>query len=120
MILVTLFVLLKPDLNVHEPTSGAPLQGWLLTLPANIILGWKSFPGTNTLAYFPSVIYEKSSITLTPRPNSLSFFVKYIMIFYESSGSLSLALAPWAVGKNNPISCHTGLGSKEITAALAA
>ncbi len=44
------------------------------------------------------------------------------MIFYKSSGCLSLALAPWAVGKNrnNPISCHTGLGSKEITAALAA
>jgi hypothetical protein len=30
--------------------SGTPLKGRLLALPANIRLGWKSLPGTNTLA----------------------------------------------------------------------
>ncbi len=32
--------------------SGAPLQGRLLALLANIILGWKGLPGTNDLVYY--------------------------------------------------------------------
>jgi hypothetical protein len=32
--------------------GGAYLKGELLTLPSNIILGWKGLPRTNTLAYF--------------------------------------------------------------------
>ncbi len=31
--------------------SGAPLNGRLLALPTNNRLGWKGFPGENTLAY---------------------------------------------------------------------
>jgi len=27
-------------------------EGWLVALPENIRIGWKSRPGTNTLAYF--------------------------------------------------------------------
>ena len=41
----------------QEPTrvkhlSGAPLYGRLLASSTNIRLGWKSLPGTNTLAYY--------------------------------------------------------------------
>ncbi len=36
--------------------SGAPLKGRPLALPANIRLGWKSLPGTNTLAYYENQI----------------------------------------------------------------
>jgi hypothetical protein len=32
--------------------SGAPLWGGLLALPANIRLGWRGLPGTNTLAHY--------------------------------------------------------------------
>ncbi len=35
-----------------EHLSGALLEGRPLALPKNIILGWKSLPGTNTLAYY--------------------------------------------------------------------
>ncbi len=35
-----------------EALSGAPLYGKLLALPANIRLGWKGLPGTNTQAYY--------------------------------------------------------------------
>jgi hypothetical protein len=31
--------------------SGAPLWGRLLASPTDVRLGWKGFPGTNTLAY---------------------------------------------------------------------
>jgi hypothetical protein len=34
-----------------EHLKGASL-GQALALPANIRLGWKGFPGTNTLAYY--------------------------------------------------------------------
>jgi hypothetical protein len=32
--------------------SGTPLWSRPLALPTNIRLGWKSLPGTNTLAYY--------------------------------------------------------------------
>ncbi len=32
--------------------SGASLSGRLLALPTNIRLGWRGFPGINTLAYY--------------------------------------------------------------------
>jgi len=32
--------------------SGAPLEGRLLALPANIRLDWRGLPGTYTLAYY--------------------------------------------------------------------
>jgi hypothetical protein len=40
----------------QEPTRGehlksSPNLGGLLALPANIILGWKGLPGTNTLTF---------------------------------------------------------------------
>ncbi len=38
------------------------LQGKLLALSTNIILGWKCLPGTNTLAY-----YEKTILTVVKR-----------------------------------------------------
>jgi len=34
------------------PLSGAPLYGGLLALLTNIMLGLKSLPGTNNLAYY--------------------------------------------------------------------
>jgi hypothetical protein len=33
------------------PYSGAP-ERYALALPANLRLGWKGFPGTNTQAYY--------------------------------------------------------------------
>jgi hypothetical protein len=36
--------------------SGAPLQGRLLTMPANIKLGWKSLPAMNALAYYENFV----------------------------------------------------------------
>ncbi len=44
----------RPKFNFLR-ISGAPLQGRFLAFPTHIRLGWKSFPGTNTLAN-----YEKS------------------------------------------------------------
>jgi hypothetical protein len=41
----------------------------LLALPTNIRLGWKSFPGTNTLAY-----YKNSYIMYGLRPNVKNIF----------------------------------------------
>jgi hypothetical protein len=35
-----------------EHLMGAPLLGWLLALPTNIRLGWKSLPGKSTIAYY--------------------------------------------------------------------
>jgi hypothetical protein len=35
--------------------SGAPHEGRLLALPANIRLGWKGLPGINTLAYYKNL-----------------------------------------------------------------
>jgi hypothetical protein len=48
--------------------SGAPLQGMLLALPANIRLGWKGLPRTNALAYYEKLKLTavKSFITLAP------------------------------------------------------
>ncbi len=42
--------------------------GYNLALPTNIRLGWKGFPGTNTLAYYeiPYVTTVKSFIGLAP------------------------------------------------------
>ncbi len=37
---------------IHKLRSGAPLYGKLLTLPANIRLGWKGLQGTNAPAYW--------------------------------------------------------------------
>ncbi len=64
-----------------EPTqmkhlSAAPLYGKLLALPRNIRLGWKSLPGTNTLAFnkYSLIMDVKSFITLTPGVNVLKHF----------------------------------------------
>ena len=35
-----------------EAFSGTPLLGRVLALPANIRLGWRGLPGSNTLAYY--------------------------------------------------------------------
>ncbi len=35
-----------------EHLSGAMFKGRLLALHTNIILGWKSLPGTNTVGYY--------------------------------------------------------------------
>jgi hypothetical protein len=50
-----------------EPLSGTPLYGRLLASPTNIRLGWKSLPGTNTLAYYENLYITaiKSSIVLS-------------------------------------------------------
>ncbi len=42
------------DTNVKN-LSGAPHQGKLLALHTNIGPGWKSLPGTNTLAYYKNL-----------------------------------------------------------------
>ncbi len=58
--------------------SDAPLWGRLHALPTNIRLGWKSFQGTNTLAYYKNVYYGlKRFMILTPVVNAkkLFFFV---------------------------------------------
>ncbi len=47
-----------PELFHEKNLSGAPLSVRLLGLPTNNKLGWKSLPGTNTLAY-----YEKAQLT---------------------------------------------------------
>ncbi len=48
--------------------SVVPLYGRLLVSPTNIRLGWKSLPGTNTLASYknPYITAVKSFITLAP------------------------------------------------------
>ncbi len=48
--------------------SGAQLWGRLLASPTNISLGWKSLPGTNTLAYYknPWLTDKKSFKTFAP------------------------------------------------------
>jgi hypothetical protein len=48
--------------------SGALLFGRLLSSPTNVKLGWKSLPGTNTLAYYknPYITDKESFITLGP------------------------------------------------------
>jgi hypothetical protein len=57
---------MKPTRVKH--LSGAPLQGMLLALPANIRLGWKYLPGANILAYYknPQITTVKSFIGLAP------------------------------------------------------
>ncbi len=56
--------------------SGPPLLGKLLALPTNIILGWKSLPGTNTLAQYENsyITAVKSFITLSPGANVIKKF----------------------------------------------
>ncbi len=56
--------------------SGAPKRFFTLALCANIVLGWKGLPGTNTLAYYGhSYISDmKSFITLVPGPNVKKLF----------------------------------------------
>jgi len=51
--------------------SDAPILGKLLALHANIRLGWKWFPGTNSLAYFENsdITTVKFFITLAPSAN---------------------------------------------------
>ena len=72
-------------------SSGALFQGLynmsiILELPANIRLGWKSSPGTNTLAYNEdwSITAVKRFITLGPGPNIYNFFVRNLLIFVIS------------------------------------
>jgi len=45
-------------------------------LPANIRLGWKGLPGTNTLAFYEhsSIAEANSFITLRPGPNVIKLF----------------------------------------------
>jgi len=45
-------------------------------LPANIRLGWKGLPGTNTLAFYEhsSIAEANSFITLRPGPNIIKLF----------------------------------------------
>jgi hypothetical protein len=70
--------------------SGAPetIQNRLLALPANIRLGWKCLPGTNTLAYFVN-----TAPTVTVVINSVwSVFVSALhihpsLIFADSVGA---------------------------------
>jgi len=47
-----------PELFHEKHLTGVPLKGRRLALPTNNRLGWKSLPGTNTLAY-----YEKAQLT---------------------------------------------------------
>ncbi len=49
-----------------EHLKGASL-GYALAIPANIRLGWKGLPGTNTLAY-----YER--VSTGPRTSKKSFY----------------------------------------------
>jgi hypothetical protein len=51
-----------------EHLSGTPLFGRLLALSANIILGRKGLPWTNTLAYYEhsKITAVKSFITFAP------------------------------------------------------
>jgi hypothetical protein len=58
-----------------EHLKGASL-GWAPALLANIRLGWKGFPGTNTLAY-----YEKSKLTAVKSFITLATWPKVIKLF---------------------------------------
>jgi hypothetical protein len=42
----------RPEPFTEEHLSDTPLLGRLLASSANITLGWKSLPRTNTLAYY--------------------------------------------------------------------
>ncbi len=59
----------------HQKGKGA-LLGQTPALPTNIRLGWKDFPGTNTLAYYenPLITGLKSFITLVPVPKVTKLF----------------------------------------------
>jgi hypothetical protein len=52
-----------------------------LALPANIRLGWRGLPGTNTLAYYenPEITVEKSLIVLTPGACTIKLFTAVIV-----------------------------------------
>ncbi len=58
--------------------SGTPLKGKLLALPTNIRLGWKSLPGTNTLAYYenPQITAILGFIVQAPGQIWLSLWVR--------------------------------------------
>jgi hypothetical protein len=58
--------------------SGAQLLGRLLGLPTNIRLGWKSLPGTNTLAY-----YIHGQITVVKKAQGVITINQYRFIIYE-------------------------------------
>jgi len=45
----------KAGAYTSEHLAGAPLYSRLLASPTNIRLGWKSIPGTNTLAYYENL-----------------------------------------------------------------
>jgi len=50
-----------------------------MTLPANIGLGWRGLPGTNTLAYFVTLsVTKKKVLTLTLGPNVIKLFMPII------------------------------------------
>jgi hypothetical protein len=75
------------------PYSGAPEKRFTqvaLALPANIRLGWKGLPGTNTLAYYktPKITVAKSFITLATGPGSFYFYIfdlKRIILYWPVS-----------------------------------
>jgi hypothetical protein len=47
-----MFIVQATEHNRVKHFSGAPLYGRLLALQANIKLGWKGLPETNTQAYY--------------------------------------------------------------------
>ncbi len=66
--------------------KGAPLYRRPLALPTSIRLGWKSLPGTNTLAYYenPYITAVKSFIVQAlvrkdlPETNTLAYYPKVV------------------------------------------
>ena len=58
MLNVVMLNVVAPHNLVLLDSSGAPLMGRPLALPAHIRLGWRCLPRTNTLAY-----YKNPSIT---------------------------------------------------------
>jgi hypothetical protein len=71
------------SLTREKHISGAPLKSRLLALRTNIRLGWKSLPGSNTLAYNEKslIVDKKSLIILKPGPNVIKHFLPVIYGF---------------------------------------
>jgi hypothetical protein len=69
-----------------EHPKGASLE-WALDLPANIRLGWKGLPGTNTLAYNKNLYITaiKSFIVQGPASNRQRKTVKNVVFLVSGA-----------------------------------
>jgi hypothetical protein len=94
-------LLVRPEPTRVENHSVAPLLSSLLALPANIRLGWKGLPRTNTLAFVKIVTHQKICYDVVPGFES----IQWLPIIFPAMFSITLISCLWSAESGRILPC---------------